>query len=58
MNEKDFLRDLWDLMRGNTEYITQEQFVKKYDELLIQCDAPEIQMGDNHNTWRLLLQKT
>ena len=56
MNEKDFLRDLWDLMRGNTIYITQDEFKKKYDDLLVQCDE-SIRLADEHNEWRLSLQK-
>lgn len=56
MNEKDFLRDLWDLMRGNTIYITQDEFKKKYDDLLVQCDE-SIRLADEHNEWHLALQK-
>lgn len=56
MNEKEFLRDLWDLMRGNTIYITQDEFKKKYDDLLVECDD-SIELADDHSEWRLSLQK-
>ena len=58
MDEKEFLRDLWDLMRGNTEYITPLQFTAKYDKFLVDCDAPNIRFADDNNEWCLTLHKT
>lgn len=59
MNEKQFILDLWDVMRGNTEYITQEEFNKKYEEIIVDLDTKDrtIRLMDNHNEWQLSLQK-
>lgn len=60
MNEKDFMNDLWDVLRGNTDNMTVEQFRSKYDSLFTEVDSNEnaIRMADGHNEWRLMLQKT
>lgn len=55
MDKNEFMRDLWDVLRGNTEYITLEQFREKYDEFLVECDEG-IRMADDHNEWLLSLQ--
>ena len=60
MEEKQFMQDVWDVLRGNTIYITQEQFNEKYGDLFVEidCDNGEIRLADDHNEWRLMLQKT
>ena len=59
MDEKEFMQDLWDVLRGNTIYITPEQFNEKYDELFVEVDrdANRISMSDEHNEWHLTLRK-
>lgn len=59
MNEKQFLSDLWDLMCGYTEYITQEQFKAKYFDYFVGINhvRGSITLTDDHNAWRLNLQK-
>ena len=59
MEEKEFLQDLFDLMCGNTNYITLEQFREKYDGYIVEmdCEANRIRMMDDHNEWHLNLQK-
>lgn len=59
MNENDFIRDLWDVIQGNIQYITQEQFIKKYRKLFDEyyLDDNTITLSDKHNEWRLTLQK-
>ena len=59
MDEKEFLQDLWDVLRGNTSYITLEQFKEKYGELFVEVDndAKCIRLMDDHNEWHLTLQK-
>lgn len=57
MNEKQFMTDLWDVLRGNTDYITLEQFKNKYDSLFVECDN-DIKLADDHNEWHLSLRKT
>ena len=56
MNEKEFINDLWDVLRGNTDYCTLEKFRKKYDELFVECDE-HILLADEHNEWHLTLNK-
>lgn len=60
MDERQFMQDLWDVLRGNTDYITPEQFRKKYDDLFVEVDCEEnnIRIMDEHNEWYLRLQKT
>ena len=59
MDEKEFMQDLWDVLRGNTTYITLEQFREKYDSLFVEVDndTKSIRLMDDHNEWRLTLQK-
>lgn len=59
MNEKEFIQDVWDLLAGNSEYCTMEEAREKYRDLLIEVDCSEgfITLRDNHNEWRLSLQK-
>lgn len=59
MNKKQFMQDVWDVLMGNTEYITQEQFAEKYEDTLIELDCTRgiIELGDDHNEWQLTLQK-
>ncbi len=56
MNEKEFMTDLWDVLRGNTDYCTLEEFRKKYDNFFVECDE-QIVLEDEHNEWHLTLQK-
>ena len=60
MNEKQFIQDLWDLMNGYTEYITQEQFTKKYFDYFVGVNRNRgyISLMDDHNDWIFTLQKT
>ena len=60
MDEKQFIQDLWDLMCGHTEYITQEQFTKKYFDYFVGVNRNRgyISLMDDHNDWRFTLQKT
>lgn len=59
MDEKEFILDVWDVLNGNTQYITQERFIQKYKELFLDMDSEQktINLSDEHNEWRLLLQK-
>lgn len=59
MNEKEFMQDLWDVLRGNTQYITQEKFTEQYDDLFVEvdCDKGEIKLTDGHNEWVLSVRK-
>lgn len=59
MNERQFMQDVYDVLCGNTQYITQEQFSEKYHDLFVEinCDNGEIKLSDDHNEWRLQLQK-
>ena len=59
MDDKQFINDLWDVLRGNTEHITLEQFRKKYDGLFVEVDGEDnhIRMMDDHNEWQLGIQK-
>ena len=59
MNEKQFIQDLWDMLNGYSQYITQEQFAKKYSELCVYADGEEgtIHLADDHNEWHINLQK-
>lgn len=59
MNEKQFIQDVWDVLCGNTEYITQEQFVAKYRDFFVYADGEErtIHLADDHNEWHIFLQK-
>ena len=41
MNEKEFIQDVWDLVNGNTMYITQEESHKKYRDLMVEVDCEE-----------------
>ena len=56
MNEKEFMTDLWDVLRGNTDYCTLEKFREKYDKFFVECDE-QIVLEDEHNEWHLTLQK-
>jgi len=56
MDEKQFMVDLWDVLCGNTEYCTLEQFRAKYDELFVELDN-NIRLMDDNNEWQLGLQK-
>ena len=58
MNEKEFLKDIYDVLMGNTDYITQKQFAEKYKDLDFECDFPELRIRSNNEEWLLLLQKT
>lgn len=58
MNERKFIVDLWDLLCGNDDNITQEEFKEKYDDFLVQCDTDGIEISDGEgNEWRLNLTK-
>lgn len=59
MDEKRFMQNVWDVLRGNTVYITQEQFNEEYRDLFVEvdCDKGSIRIADDHNEWRLMLQK-
>lgn len=59
MDEKEFMQNLWDVVLGNNIYITQEQFVEKYREYFVEldCTKGEIRLMDEHNEWRLTIQK-
>ena len=59
MNEKEFIQDVWDLLAGNTQYCTMEKAREKYRDLLIEADFSGgfITLRDDHNEWRLSLQK-
>lgn len=60
MDEKQFIIDLWDVIRGNTQYITVEGFQTKYKELIVEPfpdDGNSIRLMDDHNEWLLRLQK-
>ena len=56
MNEKEFMTDLWAVLRGNTDYCTLEKFREKYDKFFVECDE-QIVLEDEHNEWHLTLQK-
>lgn len=59
MNKKQFMQDVWDVLMGNTEYITQERFAEKYKDMFIELDCTRgiIKLADDHNEWQLTLQK-
>lgn len=59
MNEFEFINDVWDVLLGNTHFCTQEQFAEKYRDFIVEvdCDAKYIRIMDDHNEWRLMLQK-
>ena len=59
MNENEFIQDVWDLLNGNTEYFTQEESHEKYRDLMVDvdCENKFITLRDDHNEWRLSLQK-
>lgn len=59
MEEKQFMIDLWDILAGNDEYCTIEQFKEKYDHLRVDglSDGNTIRFADDHNEWHLTLQK-
>lgn len=59
MTENTFITDLWDVLRGNTEEITIDEFRSKYDELLIDAGSEEatIRLGDDRHEWWLSLRK-
>ena len=60
MNEKQFMQDVYDVLRGNTKYITQEKFDEKYGEYFVEidCENGEILLRDEHNEYVLSLRKT
>ncbi len=60
MDEKEFIQDVWDLLSGNTQFCTTEQASEKYSDLLVEVECTEhyITLRDDHNEWRLSLQKT
>lgn len=59
MDEKQFMQDLWDVLKGNTDYIALEQFRERYDEFFVEIDCAEkrIRLMDEHNEWHLGVQK-
>ena len=59
MKENEFLQDLWDLMCGYTEYITQKQFTEKYKDYIVGVNRKRgfISLDDDHCGWNLSLQK-
>lgn len=60
MDEREFINDVWDLLCGNTHFCTTEQAREKYLDLLVEVECREhyITLRDDHNEWRLSLQKT
>ena len=54
------MQDLFDVACGNSVYITQEQFIEKYKHYFLEIDCTDgvITLRDDHNEWRLVLQKT
>lgn len=60
MNEKEFIQDVWDVLMGNTQYITAEQFREKYEDLFVQVDldTKSISLYNDNEEWLLSLQKT
>jgi hypothetical protein len=59
MDEKEFIMNVWDLLAGNSQYITIDEAREKYRDLLVDVDCSEgfITLRDDHNEWRLSLQK-
>ena len=44
----DFANDVYDVLMGNTQFITQSQFIEKYDceNVELNCSAYQITIGD------------
>ena len=69
MDEKEFIQDVWDdafgrtkicswdILRGNTQYITLDKFKEKYDDLFLECYDGTIRLMDEKNEWHLWVQK-
>lgn len=62
MDENQFMVDLWDVLSGNDEYCTLEQFRARYDELRVDMDEdthgrPCIRFMDDNNEWHLTFLK-
>ena len=60
MDEKQFILDLWDVIRDNG-YCTIEEFRKKYAELfydtLNENDTHGLCLGDHNSDWVLSIKK-
>lgn len=49
MDEKEFINDVWDVLMGNTEYITQQQFAEKYPDMLyVDSEDKAIVLGEGY----------
>ena len=58
MNKIQFISDLWDVLSGNTEYITLEQFKEKYDRLFVECDDHILLLDEEDNSeWHLEVRR-
>lgn len=59
MDEKEFIQNVWDLLNGNSQYINIEEAREKYRDLMVDvdCENKFITLRDDHNEWRLSLQK-
>lgn len=59
MNEKEFMNDVWDVLVGNTNLITQAKFLKKYIWYFeeIDCEKNSIIITDDKSEWKLSLTK-
>lgn len=59
MDENEFIQDVWDLLAGNSQYCTMEEAREKYRDMLVEvdCENKFITLRDDHNEWRLSLQK-
>lgn len=60
MNTKEFLQDLYDVIKNNSEYITIEEFREKYKDFRFQfdygtLDYPYIEVldEDEKNEWMI-----
>ena len=57
MNEKELLRDIYDVLMGNSEYITREQFLEKYKDYDFVCDHPYLRIMHEKGEWTLTLSQ-
>ena len=60
MNTKEFLQDLYDVIKNNSNYITIEEFREKYKDLQFQYDSGthgypciEVWDEDENNEWMI-----
>ena len=59
MNEKEFMNNVWDVLVGNTRFMTQTKFLRKYLHYFVEMDCADnsILITDGEDKWKLSLTK-